>query len=135
MPLDDSFFISDELHERPVKLADGQEHIVHFREVGLAKVRGFQLAQHSDDEDVQAGAIARLIAASVCDPDGKQAMSYERATTLKPQAATALIAVILELNGSRSAAAKKPSPSGDSTGSGTSSPSPLAAPLENSSSA
>lgn len=134
MPLDKSFFISEELHARTVALADGTEHTVHFREVGLAQVRGYQLAQNSEDEEVQAGAIAKLIAASVCDPDGRQSMSYETATSLKPNAASALLREILELNASRSAAAKKPSPSGAQNGSGMSSPSPLAAvPSESSS--
>lgn len=118
--LDDAFFVSASLQERPVTLPNGTTHHLHFRELSAAQVRGYQIAERSGDEQVQAGAIAKLIAASVCDPDGKQAMTYERALTLKPQAANVLMAEILSINGMAADAAKKPSPPAEPSGSGES---------------
>lgn len=97
--MDDAFFISPELHERAVKLPDGSMHRLHFRELSAAQVRGYQLAERSDDEEVQAGAMAKLIASSVCEPSGEPAMTYERARQLKPVAANALMTEILAING------------------------------------
>lgn len=118
--LDDSFFVSQSLHERPVTLPNGSTHRLHFRELTAAQVRGYQIAERSQDEEVQAGAIAKLIAASVCEPDGSPAMTYERARTLKPQAANALMGEILTINGMAADAAKKPSPPAEQNGSGES---------------
>lgn len=133
--LHDAFFISAQLHERPVTLPDGSTHRLHFRELSAVEVRGYQIAERSQDEEVKAGAIAKLIAASVCEPGGALAMTYERARLLKPRAANALLAEILSINGMAADDAKKPSPPGASDGSGTSSPSPSAAPSESSSTA
>ena len=118
--LNDAFFVSATLHERPVTLADGSTHRLHFRELSAAQVRAYQLAERSPDEEVQAGAIAKLISTSVCEPDGTPAMTYDRARHLKPAAANALMAEILVINGMAGDQAKKPSPSGEPAGSGTS---------------
>lgn len=120
--LNDAFFVSTTLHERPVTLPDGSTHRLHFRELSAAQVRGYQIAERSADEEVQAGAIAKLIASSVCEPDGTPAMTYDRARLLKPQAANALMAEILAINGMAADQAKKASPSGEPGGSGTSLP-------------
>lgn len=127
--LDDAFFASGALVTRAVRLQDGTEHMVHFRELTFAQVRAYQLAEKSEDAQVRAGAIPQMIAASVCNPDGTPGVPYEKAQQLKPQAASALLDAILELNGMAGAAAKKPLPgaSGTPSGSGTSSPSPSAA--------
>jgi hypothetical protein len=124
--LDASFFVSDQLHERTVKLADGGEHKLHFRELPAVSFRAFQIAETSDDPDVRAGSMARLIAASVCNPDGTAAMDATKAQSLKPHVMNALVAEILSLN-RLGADAKKASPPAGSDGSGTSSPSPSAA--------
>jgi hypothetical protein len=118
--MDDAFFVSQALQERPVTLPDGSVHRLHFRELSAADVRGYQIAEKSDDEVVQAGAVAKLIAVSVCEPDGRPAMTYERAMLLKPKAANMLMAEILAINGMAADAAKKPSPPEAPTGSGES---------------
>jgi hypothetical protein len=105
--LDDAFFVSPTLHERPVTLPNGSTHRLHFRELSAAQVRGYQIAERSQDDEVQAGAIAKLIAASVCDPDGTQSMTHEQARKLKPQAANLLMAEILTINGMAGDAEKK----------------------------
>jgi hypothetical protein len=97
--MDESLFVSDKLHERTVELTDGSKHVLHFKELPAVTFRAFHLAEKSSDEDVQAGSMAKLIAASLCDPDGKPAMSYAKALTLKPAAANALVQEILAVNG------------------------------------
>lgn len=97
--LNESLFVSDKLHERTVKLPDGSEHSLYFRELPAVTFRSFHLAEQSKDEAVQAGSMAKLIAASLCEPDGKSAITYAKALTLKPSAANALVAEILIVNG------------------------------------
>lgn len=118
--LDDKFFVTQEAQPRPVTLSDGSVHTVHFREPTAGQLRAYYLAEHSTDDEVRAGAQALLIAACVCEPDGKPGMTREKAATLKLEAATALMAEILALQSARSASAKKPSPPGATDGSGTS---------------
>jgi ATP-dependent exoDNAse (exonuclease V) alpha subunit len=118
--LDDAFFASTTLHERPVTLADGSTHRLHFRELTATQVRAYQIAEKSQDDQISAAAIAKLIASSVCEADGTPAMTYERAQQLKPRAANALVDEILQLNGMRATQAKKPLPPEAQSGSGTS---------------
>lgn len=99
MALPDSFMVSPDLHTRQVKLPDGSEHTLHFRELPAFEFARFRQAQSSEDENVAAGAMAKLIAASLSEPDGKRAIAYEDALRLKPSAANALIGAILEVNG------------------------------------
>jgi hypothetical protein len=120
----DAFFVSDAVHERTVTLADGTEHKLYFKEVPATAYRKFQFAEQSEDEDVRAGSLALLIAASLCEADGSPALTYERACALKAGVSSALIDKVLEVNG------KKPGnalPPGEKTASGMSSPLPSAA--------
>lgn len=96
--LSESLFVSDALHERAVKLADGSEHLLHFREVSSAAMRKYQLAEHSQDEAIRVSSMAVLIASSVVNPDGTPAMDVDRAQMLKPQVTNALMREILDLN-------------------------------------
>jgi len=121
----DTFFVSPEVHERTVELADGTKHILHFREVPATVFRKFQMDESSDDEDVRANSIARLIAASLCNADGSPAMSVEKAAMLKPNPSNAIFSAVLSVNGV--GAKGKAQPPGEPTGSGTSSPLPSAA--------
>lgn len=116
--LDESLFVSDAVHEREVELPDGSKHVMHFKEVSAVEFRKFQMAEHSDNEDARAGSIAKLIAASLCEPDGKAAMTLKKALTLKPRAANALLNAVLEVNGIGNTG--KASTPGVTTGSGES---------------
>lgn len=116
--MDASLFISDALHEREVELADGSKHVLHFRELSAGKFRVFFEAERSKDEAVRESSIARLISASVCNPDGTQAMDEARAAQLKPVVSSALFKQILEVNGFGTE--KKASAPETESGSGTS---------------
>jgi len=119
-----TFFVSTEIHKRTVTLADGSEHELYFRELPVSVYRKFQIAEASEDEDVRAGSMARMIVASLCEPDGTPAMTYEEALNLKPNVSNRLFDAVISLGKSD---AGKASPPGEKSGSSTSSPSPLAA--------
>lgn len=123
MPLDNSLFVSGAVIARDVTMGDGSVHQLWFKELSGVDFRHFQLAEFSEDEDVRARSMARLISASVCEPDGKLAVSYERAQELKPHVQIALVGVIREINKVGKAEKKSSSPDTARSTSGTSSPS------------
>ena len=55
-----SLFVSETIHPRTVKLPDGSEHTLHFKELPATVFRAFHLAEQSKDEDTQTGSMARL---------------------------------------------------------------------------
>jgi hypothetical protein len=93
-----AFFVSDELHVRTVKLPDGSEHQLHFKQLPAADFRRHYAAMQSEREEVRANGVAGLIAASVCTPDGKPAMTVKDALRLKVKAEQALAAAVLSVN-------------------------------------
>lgn len=97
--LDDAFFVSSRVHERPVTLPDGSTHALHFRELPAVEFIKFSSQRHGGSEDAQAAAAVRLVAASLCDADGKPAMTLERALTLKTDALNALFEAVMSVNG------------------------------------
>jgi hypothetical protein len=99
MTLSDAFFAGSNVQARKVKLPDGSEHDLHFKQLSVAEFRRFQLSESSDDMDERAGSMARLIHMSLCTPEGKQALTYEKAKQLNTQAANALVAAVLDVLG------------------------------------
>lgn len=99
--LDKSFFVSTELQEREVELADGSKHVLYFKELPAIEFRRFALAEASDNENVRATSIAKLIAASLCDADGKLAITFEQALNLKASAMNSIFEAMLEVNGQK----------------------------------
>ena len=97
--IDESLFVSDKIIERKVKLADGNEHTLYFKELPAIEFRKFYIAEQSDDEDVQASSMAKLVSASLVEPDGKPAITLKKALTLKGTALNAIVGAILEING------------------------------------
>lgn len=96
--LDKSFFVSEAVHEKEVALGDGSKHIIYFKELPAIEYSKFHIAQSSLDDDVKAGSIAKLIAASLCDKDGKSAITYEQAIKLKPEPMNAIFVALMEVN-------------------------------------
>lgn len=97
--LDSSLFVSENIHERTIKLPDGSEHKMWFKELTAFEFRKFYIAEKSDDEEKQAASIARLIASSLVEEDGKPAISFKQALKLTAIAANALSSTVLEVNG------------------------------------
>jgi len=103
MALPDTFFVTPTIHARPVKLGDA-EHVVHFRELPALDFKIWREQENSDDAGVRLLAMTNLLVAGVCDPDGSRALTIEQAKLLKPDPMTALVAALLEVNGSTSKA-------------------------------
>lgn len=99
--LDADLFVSDALVERSVTLPTGKTVALHFKELPAVEFIRFHRIAAEGNEDARDGAAAKLVAASVRNPDGTQAMTYEKALTLKSGALNAIFAVVLEINGSR----------------------------------
>lgn len=117
MSLNELFFVSDKLHEKTVTLPDDSEHVLHFREVAAPVFIRFREQQSSADELTRANAVANLIAASLCESDGKPAITVDQALKLNVSAAQALMTAVLEVNQFQG---KKPSPSEAESGSSSS---------------
>lgn len=115
--LDQSFFISADLHEKEVELADGSKHKLHFRELPYIDVSRYQAGIQSGDENERAAASAKLIAASLCNPDGSPALTFEQASKLKPAVGTTIFNAAVAVN---TPTKKKPSSPEQTATSGTS---------------
>lgn len=96
--LNDSLFVSPEIHERDVTLPNGQTHKLHFREISERVFSQYRKALRSQDEAEREGASAFLIAESLCNPDGTPAMPVEKAAMLKPAAMNEIMKAILVIN-------------------------------------
>lgn len=99
MSLDKAFFVAVEVQARKVTLPDGTEHELHFKELPATEFRRFGLAENSDDENVRIGSIAKLICASLCEADGKPALTYDQALQLNASATNAIFEQVLFVNG------------------------------------
>lgn len=119
MTLPASLFVSAEIRAREVALPDGSKHTLNFKELAAIEFRRFQLAEQSDDDEKRAASMGKLIAASLCDPDGKPAITEAKARTLNPAAMNAIMAAILDVNGFKVGLGND-LPSAETTGSGTS---------------
>jgi hypothetical protein len=97
--LNNSFFVGDEIIEKEVTLPDGSVHTLHFRKLPAIEFRKFYIAEQSDNEDVQAESVLKLIVASLVDPDGKPALTMKQALKLNAPALSALSDAIITING------------------------------------
>ena len=97
--LSSAFFIDEQVQERTVKLPDGSEHQLHFKQLPASEFRRFFMAMNTKDEEALTGATCRLIAASVCNPDGSRAMTEKDAARLSAMAERAISEAVLDVNG------------------------------------
>ena len=97
--LNDSLFVSDAVVARQVKLADGSEHTLYFKEIPAIDFRKFYIAEQSDDEDIKATSMAKLIVASMCNQDGSPAITLKQALKLKGSAMNAIVGAVMDING------------------------------------
>ena len=89
MALSKDFFVSPEIGEREVKLPGGVQKL-WFRKVSSFDWERFLSAARSQDIDQRALRTHILIAAALCDPDGKAALTIEDAQKLVPDVAAAI---------------------------------------------
>jgi hypothetical protein len=117
--LSPAFFAGDVIETRQVELSDGSIHTLHFRQLTAAEMRRYYAAETSDNPETRANSVAVLIAAGLVEPDGKPAITEERARELNALASKGLVAAILDVCG-LSKKEKKDSPPEEPSGSGTS---------------
>lgn len=132
MSLDEDLFAGDTLHVRSVKVGGGKEVTLHFRELPYTAFARFREQTIGTDQAAREGAIARLIADGVANPDGTPGMSFERALKLRTVPLQNIFLALMEVNGQGDDAGNA-SPSATNDGSGTSSPSRSAKPSGSSS--
>lgn len=97
--LDKSLFVSTEVVEREVELADGTKHKLFFKELTAADIARYVNALNSSDEEVQLMANPKLLALSLCEADGKVAVTVEQAQKLKPGVIGPILEAVREVNG------------------------------------
>jgi hypothetical protein len=98
MPYDDSLFASSRVHEKQVEMADGSTHTCWFKELTAVAFREYQIAEHSEDPKERVTSMVKLIASSLCEPDGRLALDLEKAKTIKPDVMNKMVMTILEIN-------------------------------------
>ncbi|WP_447639583.1 hypothetical protein [Pandoraea norimbergensis] len=96
--LDKSFFVSPEVVGKDVQLKDGSTHKLHFRRVSSYDYQRFLNCLRSPSIDDRGMAYHVLVAASLCDEDGKPALSLEKAKELEEGVLERLFAAALDLN-------------------------------------
>lgn len=97
--LDQSFFVSTNVQEQEVELPDGKKHVLFFKELTAADITRYVNALNSKDEEVQVTANSKLISLSLCDADGKAAITVEQASKLKPGVIGAILEAVRNVNG------------------------------------
>lgn len=97
MKLPESLFVSAAPIAKSV-LFDGVEHTLYFRELPAVEFRKQHLAETSNDERKKAAALGRLLAAGLCDEEGKPVMTEAQACQLKPLASSKLLQLLMEVN-------------------------------------
>ena len=97
--LDSSLFASTTVQEREIKLPDGKTHVLYFKELPAIEFSRYFNAVNSKDENVQLMASAKLIAAGLCEADGKPAITVDKAAQLKPGPLGAILEALRDVNG------------------------------------
>ncbi len=96
--LDPSNFVSPDVHEREVVLADGKKHLLKFRRLSGVEYYAFSMAQRSEDDEQRVRAIARLVSVSLVDDEGNRVLSVEQAAALKDDVLNALLSAANDVN-------------------------------------
>ncbi len=119
-----SLLVSDDVQSKEVTFPNGEVHTLWFLDLTQEDFRKWRDALDSKDEADRKKATATLLSVCVCEPDGERSLTVEQALKIKPAALLAISNAVMELNGF---SAKNALPPGGKSGSGTPSPSPLAA--------
>ena len=117
------FMIGDGVVEREIEMMDGSKAVLHFRELPNTAFEKHAAWASSGDEEVAASAVARLVSMSLCDADGKLAMTQQQAERIKRPLLGRFLNAVYDVNGMlkpKKAEAGNASPPETSNGSGTS---------------
>ncbi|MBN4942010.1 hypothetical protein JY414_09305 [Stenotrophomonas maltophilia] len=84
---------------REVKFSDGTIETVHFRQVSAGQMRRWRAAEASGNEDETCFAMQRLVAASLCDADGKLVLTEAESQNLTANGLTDLFPHVMAVAG------------------------------------
>lgn len=114
--------IGDAVVEREIEMMDGSKAVMHFLELPNTAFERHAIWASSKDENVQAAAASRLVAMSLCGPDGKLALTPAQAERLKRPLLVRMVNAVFDINGmlKPKAEAGNASPPETPSGSGTS---------------
>ncbi len=109
MALSSKFFAPlDKIEERSIEMMDGTTEVVWLKHLPNTMFERYAIWSNSADEDVVATASARLVAAGVCEPDGKPSLTQEEAEHIERPVFQRLVRAVLEVNGYGKQAEKLP---------------------------
>lgn len=93
-----ALFTSSDVRRRAVTFPDGTVHDLYFKEAPARLFRKVYYTRDGSDEERERS-MAELIAVSLCEPDGAQALTVEQALTLKAAASLVIVSAIVIVNG------------------------------------
>lgn len=99
---------------REVTFTDGTTETVHFKQVSAGQMRRWRAAEQSGDDDDKFFAMQRLVAASLCDADGRLVLTEAEAQNLTHNGLADLFPHVMAVAG-LGEDAKKSSPSVDAS--------------------
>lgn len=112
-----AFFVSQDITEHPITLADGSVHKLRFREPSAKIMRRYYFTATANASDEFDSAVAEMISAALVDTEGAQVLTVQQALGLKFEVQAAMVNAIRG-----HATPGKPSSEEARSGSGTSSP-------------
>ena len=115
------FLISAAPVARAVTFTDGSVETLHFKQLNAGQVRRWRMDEQSGDPATIMYAMQKLVAQSLCDENGKLALTEAEAVGLTASGLQDLFPHVIAVSGLEPAA-KKDSPSADANGSDASSP-------------
>lgn len=107
MTIPQEFFVSEEIRVRDVKMSDGVEYPIHFKELSALDFRRWNENEKSADAEVRLEAICGLLVLGVCNEDGTPGLTMAQARKLKGGAMAAIFEALLDVNGATSKAQEK----------------------------
>lgn len=96
MKLPDSLFAS-QIKQVTVEI-EGAEHQLHFKELSATEWNMFAIVEAGTDDARKSKNMARLLALSLCEPDGKPILTEAKAAALKPGPLGILFSKMMEAN-------------------------------------
>lgn len=92
-------FVSTSVHAREIEMPDGSVHTFYFKELPAVEFRKFHIAETSQDDEVKALSMAKLISAAMTDADGKPVLTLADAKRLNGHSMSAFMTAVLDVNG------------------------------------
>ena len=100
-------FRAIDIAEREVKMPDGSNQVMFFRELENVAFERYFLQMASKDIDVAAHASAHLLVAGLCEPDGSPALTIKEAVRIRRKTQQNMLQALFDVNGYGKAAKER----------------------------